>query len=69
MPQLIPAGADVTVPTPVPALTTVNRFVAIVNVAVTVADAVTVVVQTPLPVQPPPDQPVNTDPSVGVAVS
>jgi hypothetical protein len=38
------------------------------NVAVTVAAAVTVVTQVPVPLHPPPDQPAKLDPPLGVAV-
>src|SRR3954464_7237985 len=41
----------------------------VTNVAVTVRELVRLVVHVPVPEQPPPDQPVNTDPVAGVAVS
>jgi hypothetical protein len=68
-PQLIPAGALVTVPVPVPAFVTVKvkLFVA-ANVAVTEVAAVTVTTQVPVPEQGAP-QPVNVEPVAGVAVS
>src|ERR1043165_1393409 len=68
-PQLIPAGLDVTVPAPLPARATVSANRCSVNVAVTVVAAVIVVVHAAVPVQPPPDQPVNVEPVAGVAVS
>jgi hypothetical protein len=68
-PQLIPAGALVTVPVPVPALVTVKvKFVAVtVNVAVTEVAAVTVTTQVPVPGHGAP-QPVKVDPVAGAAV-
>src|SRR5206468_851816 len=66
VPQLIPAGVLVTVP--VPALVTVRVKVG-VKVAVTEVAAVNVTVHEPMPAQPPPLQPVKTEPAVGVAVS
>jgi hypothetical protein len=67
-PQVMPAGDDVTVPAPVPALVTASVYSMRVKVAVTVVAAVTVTAQVPVPVQPPPDQPVNVEPATGVAV-
>jgi len=67
-PQLMPAGDDVTVPSPVPAFVTDSVWTS-ANVAVTVVSAVTETEQVPVPVQPPPLQPVNTEPAAGVAVS
>src|SRR5207244_4462119 len=40
-----------------------------VNVAVTVVFAFSVTIQVPVPEQPPPDQPENTEPPAGTAVS
>src|SRR5437016_3604331 len=68
-PQLMPAGALVTVPVPVPALETVSAKVGSVNVAVTVVAAETVTVHVPVPEQPPPLQPVKVEPPAGAAVS
>src|SRR2546422_897320 len=68
-PQLIPAGALVTVPLPVPALLTVSAKVGRAKVAVTVVAALRVTVQVPVPEQPPPLQPVKVEPAAGVAVS
>src|SRR6266581_4777681 len=68
-PQLIPTGALVTVPLPVPALLTVSVNVWSVNVVVTVVAAESVTVQAPVPEQPPPLQPVKVEPAAGVAVN
>ena len=67
---MIPAGALVTVPVPVPALETVRWWVRRrrSKVAVTVWSADIVRVQVPVPVQSP-LQPVNTEPASGVAVN
>src|SRR5687768_785342 len=65
----MPDGDEVTVPMPVPGFVTVIEYVSSVNVAVTVVAAVIVtthVVFTPL--QPPPVQPLKTDPVAGAAV-
>jgi hypothetical protein len=70
-PQLMPEGLLLTVPVPVPEGVTVSCTVVgpalAANVAVTVAAAESVTLQAPPPVQPP-DQPVNVEPPVGVAV-
>src|SRR5207249_4073633 len=68
-PQLIPAGFEVTVPLPVPALLTARVTLCSVKVAVTVVAAFKVTEQLPLPVQPPPFQPAKVEPLAGVAVS
>ncbi len=68
-PQLIPAGLDVTVPLPVPLLPTVSVSWTSVNVAVTVVAALMGTTQSPVPVQPPPDQPLNIEPVPAAAVS
>src|SRR5204863_623561 len=68
-PQLIPAGALVTVPLPVPALLTVSAKVGRAKVAVTVVAALRVTVQVPVPEHPPPAQPVKVEPAAAVAVS
>src|SRR5437899_10218761 len=68
-PQLIPAGALVTVPLPVPAGVTVRVKLCRVKVAVTVVAAESVTVQAPVPEQPPPLQPVKVEPATGVAVN
>src|SRR5207244_4111949 len=62
-PQLIPAGELVTVPLPVPALLTVSAKLGRLKVAETVT------VQAPVPVQPPPLQPVKVELTFGAAVS
>jgi hypothetical protein len=70
--QLIPAGALVTVPVPLPASLTVNaKFVVPPpNVAVTDVAAVIVKVHVPMPSQLfAPLHPVNVDPTAGVAVN
>ena len=68
-PQLIPTGALVTVPLPVPALLTVSAKVGRAKVAVTVVAALRVTVQVPVPEHPPPLQPVKVESAAGVAVS
>src|SRR5207247_631336 len=68
-PQLIPTGALVTVPLPVPALLTVSAKLGRLKVAVTVVAAETVTVHDPVPVHPPPLQPLKIEPAAGVAVS
>src|SRR3989441_6267788 len=68
-PQLIPAGELVTVPLPVPAGVTVRVKVCGEKVAVIVVAAETVTTQVPVPVQPPPLQPLKADPAAGAAVS
>ena len=68
-PQLIPTGALVTVPLPVPAGTTVRVKLCRVKVAVTVVAAESVIVHDPVPEQPPPVQPVKVEPAAAVAVS
>src|SRR5215510_13639533 len=68
VPQLMPAGARVTVPVPVPALFTVSATDACMKVAGTEAAAVMVTLQVPVPVQPPPLQTAKVDPAAGAAV-
>src|SRR5207245_4124328 len=68
-PQLIPTGALVTVPLPVPALLTVSAKLGRLKVAVTVVAAETVTTHDPVPEQPPPLQPLKVEPAAGVAVS
>jgi hypothetical protein len=67
VPQLIPAGALVRVPVPVPDLLTVNVNVGR-NVAETATSEVKVTVQEPVPEQAAPLQPANTDPGAATAV-
>jgi hypothetical protein len=68
-PQLIPAGLEVTVPLPVPVLFTVRVSWSSVNVAVSAVSAITLTTHVLVPVQTPPDQPVNVEPGVAVGVS
>src|SRR3989442_3828485 len=65
----MPAGELVTVPLPEPALLTVSAKLGRLKVAVTVVAAETVTTQVPVPVQPPPLQPLKADPAAGAAVS
>jgi hypothetical protein len=67
-PQLIPAGSEVTVPVPVPSLTTKRAKVLRVKPALTDLAASIVTTQVPVPVQPPPDQPVKFASAEGEAV-
>jgi hypothetical protein len=67
LPQLMPAGTLVTVPTPVPTLATVKEKIPGLNTAVTDFAALIVTVQVPVPEQAP-LQPPNTAPVPGVAV-
>src|SRR5207244_10648390 len=69
VPQVLPAGLLATVPLPVPAETTVRAKICRSKVAVTVVSAVRVTVQLAVPAQPPPCQPVKTEPGAGVGVS
>src|SRR5207249_3291538 len=67
-PQLMPAGALVTVPLPVPAGVTVRVKLCRVKVAVTVVAAERVTVQAPVREQRPPRQLLKVEPAAGVAV-
>src|SRR5262245_48038290 len=69
-PQLIPAGLDVTVRVPVPALVTVSVWLTglALKVAVTVRACVMATVHVPVPVQAP-LQPANVDPVAAEAVT
>jgi phage tail protein X len=69
VPQLMPAGALVTVPDPAPARLTVSAKDWRAKFAVTDVAAFIVTVQVPVPEHPPPVQPVNAAPAEGVAVS
>ena len=66
----MPAGLLVTVPSPAPARVTVrvNVFGGAVKFAVTVWSALITTIHEPVPLQPPPLQPVNVEPPVGAAV-
>ena len=64
--QLMPAGDDVTVP--VPAIVTLSVRVG-TKFAATVVDALSVTVQSAVPEQPPPVQPVNAEPASAAAWS
>src|SRR5687768_11715542 len=64
----MPPGDEVTVPPPVPSVVTLSELFS-ANVAVTAASALTVIVHGPVPVQPPPDQPMNDDVPSAAAVS
>ena len=64
----MPAGADVTVPVPVPPRVIVSANRCSVKVAVRVTAAVTSIVQVAAAPQPS-DQPVKSEPVAGVAVS
>ena len=72
MPQLMPAGLEVTVPLLVPSRVTesVNRVTLdeMPKRANTVVLAVSVMVHVPVPVQPPPVHPSKAEPLAGVAV-
>src|SRR5215470_149741 len=68
VPQLMPAGELVTVPTPAPAFDTVSAKDDCTKLAVTVVAAFTVTVQVPVPVQPPPLQPPKVEPVAAAAV-
>jgi hypothetical protein len=65
---VIPAGFDVTVPLPVPAMPTVSVYWLSVKVAVTRLAAVIETAQVPVPLQPPPDHPANVEPVLALAV-
>jgi hypothetical protein len=67
-PQLTPLGLEATVPAPLPDLLTVTGYWFKENVAVTVVPVVTVSVHGAVPVQSPPDHPVNEEPVAGAAV-
>jgi hypothetical protein len=66
---VIPAGVLVTVPLPVPAFVTVRaKPGGTSKLALTVVVLVKVTVQAPVPMQPPPLQPLKVEPGAGVAV-
>ena len=68
---MIPDGELVTVPAPPPVSATDSVLVApfFSKLAVTVVSAASVTWHVPVPVHPPPDQPVKTDPAFAEAVS
>ena len=68
VPHVMPVGELLTVPTPIPLLITVSVYCG-TKVAVTVVSAVMVTTHVPVPLHPPPDQPVNAMPAFGVAVN
>jgi hypothetical protein len=68
-PQSMPVGSELTTPLPVPALVTVSACVFKLNVAVTIADWLTVIAHDPVPLHPPPFHPMKFDSALGVAVS
>jgi hypothetical protein len=70
VPQLMPAGVLVMVPTPLPAIVMPSTWVVVgaAKLAVTAVGAARVTTQVPVPVQPP-LQPAKTEPAAGVAVS
>jgi len=67
-PQEIPAGELVTVPLPVPDFVTLSVKDDCTKLAVTDVAAFTVTVQEPVPVQPPPLQPLKVEPAAAAAV-
>src|SRR6266702_3468005 len=69
LPQVIPAGLEVTVPLPVPAFTIVRVKGWTLKMAVTVRAWVTLTVHVPVPLHPSPLQPANVEPLSAVAVS
>ena len=66
VPQLMPVGAEVTLP--LPDLLTVRVYVLSVNVAVTDLAAVTDTVQTPVAFVQAPDHPAKIEPTAGGAL-
>src|SRR6267143_1963322 len=68
VPQETPVGALVTVPLPAPDFITVSVKGCSAKVAVTAWAALIVTLQVPVPVQPPPLQPVKVEPAAGAAV-
>ncbi len=68
--QVMPAGAELTVPLPLPASVTVSVSGVMLNVAVTFCAWVMGTMQVvAVPLQPPPDHPANVAPVAGVSVS
>jgi hypothetical protein len=69
VPQSIPAGLLVTVPSPTPALVTVRVDVlGVAKFAVTVWSTFIATIHEPVPLQPAPLQPVNVEPVAGAAL-
>jgi hypothetical protein len=64
----MPVGSDVTVPAPVPARTTFRLKRWVENVAVTLVSLARVIVQVPVPVQPPPVQLAKLEPGPAIGV-
>jgi hypothetical protein len=74
VPQLMPAGLEVSVPVPVPSRATVSAKVpgatgAAVKVALMLVVALIVTVQFTVAAHPPPDQPANVEPLAGVGIN
>jgi hypothetical protein len=67
--QVMPAGDEVMVPLPLPVRFTVIDLRPVSKLAVTTFTASMVTVQLPVPVQPPPDQPVKVEFDAGTSVS
>src|SRR5262245_66519682 len=65
----MPDGALETPPVPLPDFVTVSMKAGKLNVAVTDVAALIVTVHIPVPAQPPPFQPVKSEPAAGVAVN
>ena len=68
-PQSMPAGVEVTLPVPVPFFEMVSVGATSVNAASTVVLEFIGNVQVPVPLHPPPDQPVKVEPADAAAVS
>lgn len=69
VPQVMPAGLDVTAPEPAPLRVTPSEYVIGSNRASTTVVADSVTVQVPVPEQPPPDHPAKNDALFGAAAS
>lgn len=68
VPHVMPAGLLATVPVPPPIVETVSANIGM-KVAVTEVACVRVTTHGPVPVHPPPVQPVKAEPAAGLAVS
>lgn len=66
VPQLMPVA--VTIPVPEPDFV-IFKATGVSNIAVIAVSLFIITVQVPVPLQPPPDQPANTELAFGVAVS